>query len=80
MGTSKDGVSKFTSSEKVNDYIGTTVSYSGNTQINTKHYLTRNKRTTNVYQKYTDYRICKRCDCEWSIGRAEKIGSSTSYD
>ncbi len=80
MGTSKDGVSKFSSTAKVNDYVGTTVSYSGNTQINTKHYLTRNKRTINTYQNYSDYRSCKTCYHEWTVHRSEKIGESVSYD
>ena len=39
LGTTEDGISKSTSSEKVDEYVGTTVSYSGSTKVNQRNYI-----------------------------------------
>jgi hypothetical protein len=76
MGTTQDGVSKHTSTEKVDHYAGTTKSSRGSTDI----YVRLTKRTTDVYQNYTENRMCKVCSYEWGIQLAKKIGSSSAYD
>ncbi|PLX04602.1 MAG: hypothetical protein C0595_02570 [Marinilabiliales bacterium] len=80
MGTTEDGTSKSTSTQKVDEYVGTSVSYSGSTRVNQRNYIRWNKRTTDVYRNYTRNRMCKTCYHEWGVQMAEKIGSSTSYD
>lgn len=80
MGTTQDGISKTVSTEKVDHYVGTSVSHSGYNKVYTKNYLRLTKRTTDVYQNYTENRICKRCYHEWGVKLAKKIGSSSKYD
>jgi len=80
FGTTQEGISKRSSSEKVDHYVGTDVSKSGNTTVYTKNYLRLNKRTTDVYQNYTENRICKLCGHEWGIKMAKKLSSHSSYD
>lgn len=80
LGTTQDGISKHTSTSKEDHYVGTNTTKRGNTTYHTRNYVRLTKRTTDVYQNYTDNRGCLMCGHEWGIKMAKKIGSSSKYD